>query len=242
MVRLPRNEKQTYRLISRPQMWPSGLTLAMTLTLNFQGQIWNWLYLCQKWSDCHETKSEHIIWILGLKCNHQIWPWPWPWPWIFKVKYEICYISTKSGPIATRRKANISIWTLGLKSDNGFAFGHDLDIWIFKVIYDLDHLMTKVRCKDLPDSGWGDFSCRRAVDSSSFFSCDQAALQMVFSVCLSVCPSVHLSVCPSHLFDYVPIIVSSWNFQELLPMTDVRSMQKVKVRGQRSRSQRSRPI
>ena len=52
------------------------------------------------------------------------------------------------------------------------------------------------------------------------FSCDQAALQMVFSVC------------PSHLFDYVPIIVSSWNFQELLPMTKVRSMQKVKVKGQ----------
>ena len=65
------------------------------------------------------------------------------------------------------------------------------------------------------------------------FSCDQAALQMVFSVCPSVCLS--------HLFDYVPIIVSSWNFQELLPMTKVRSMQKVKVRGQRSRSQRSQP-
>ena len=167
MVRLPRNEKQTYRLISRPQMWPSGLTYAMTLTLNFQGQIWNWLYLCQKWSDRHETKSEHIDWTLGLKCDHQIWPWPWPWPWIFKVKYEICYISTKSGPIATRRKANISIWTLGLKFDNGFDFGHDLDIWIFKVICDLDHLVTKVRCKDLPDSDRGDFSCRRAVDSSS---------------------------------------------------------------------------
>ena len=69
------------------------------------------------------------------------------------------------------------------------------------------------------------------------FSCDQAALQTVFSVC----PSVRLSVCPSHLFDYVPIIGSSWNFQELLPMTNVRSMQKVKVRGQRSRSQRSQP-
>ena len=39
MVRLPRNKKQTYRLNSRAQMWPSGLTLAMTLTLNFQGQI-----------------------------------------------------------------------------------------------------------------------------------------------------------------------------------------------------------
>ena len=50
----------------------------------------------------------------------------------------------------------------------------------------------------------------------------------------SVCPYVR----PSHLFDYVPIILSSQNFQESLPMTKVTSMQKVKVRGQRSRSQR----
>ena len=118
MVRLPRNEKRTHRLNSRPQMWPSDLTL----TLNFQGQIWNLLYLNQKWSDCHETK------------------------------------------------ANISIWTLDLKFDNGFDLGHDLDIWIFKVICDLDHLVTKVRCKHLPDSDQGDFSCRRAVDSSSSLS------------------------------------------------------------------------
>ena len=47
------------------------------------------------------------------------------------------------------------------------------------------------------------------------------------------------SVCLWCLFHYVPIIVSSWNFQELLPMTRVMCMQKVKVRGQRSRSQRS---
>ena len=164
-------------------MWPSGLTYAMTLTLNFQGQIWNWLYLCQKWSDCHETKSEHIDWTLGLKCDHQIWPWPWPCPWIFKVKYEICYISTKSGPIATRRKANISIWTLGLKFDNGFDLGHDLDIWIFKVICDLDHLVTKVRCKDLPDSDRGDFSCWRAVDSSSYSIYRQAAVSFLMIGC-----------------------------------------------------------
>ena len=56
-------------------------------------------------------------------------------------------------------------------------------------------------------------------------SCDQAALWTVFSVRPSVC----LSVCLSHLFDYVPVIVSSWNFQELFPMTKVTSMQKVKV-------------
>ena len=80
MVRLPRNEKQTYRLISR------------------------------------------------LKCDHRVWPWPWPWPWIFKVKYRICYISAKNGPIATKRKANISI---ELKASNvtiRFDLGHDLDL------------------------------------------------------------------------------------------------------------------
>ena len=65
-----------------------------------------------------------------------------------------------------------------------------------------------------------------------------AATKQLYEWCfLSVC----LSVCPSHLFDYVPIIVSSWNFQELLPRTRVTSMQKVKVRGQGSRSQRSQP-
>ena len=109
MVGLPRNEKQTHRLNSRLQMGPWGLTLAMTLTLNFQGQISNWLYLSQKWSDWHETKSKYIDWSQDLKCDHQVCPWSWPWPWIFKVKYGIGYISAKYGPIATKRKANTSI-------------------------------------------------------------------------------------------------------------------------------------
>ena len=81
----------------------------VTLTFSFQGQIWNLLYLSQKWSNCHETKSKHIDWTLRLECDHQVWPWPWPWPWIFKVKYGIGYISVKNGTIATKRKANISI-------------------------------------------------------------------------------------------------------------------------------------
>ena len=34
------------------------------------------------------------------------------------------------------------------------------------------------------------------------------------------------------IVDYVPVIVSSWNFQELLPLTDVMSMQKAKIKGQ----------
>ena len=35
LVRLPQNEKQTYWLNSRPQMWPMALTLATTLTFEF---------------------------------------------------------------------------------------------------------------------------------------------------------------------------------------------------------------
>ena len=62
------------------------------------------------------------------------------------------------------------------------------------------------------------------------FSCDQAALLMVQSVCPSVC-----------LLHLLTMFPSSWNFQEFLPRTEVTSMQKVKVRGQRSRSQRSAP-
>ena len=57
----------------------------------------------------HVWKSKYIDWTHGLECDHWVWPWPWPWPWIFKVKHGICYISTKNGPIATKRKANISI-------------------------------------------------------------------------------------------------------------------------------------
>ena len=135
MVRLPRNKKQIYRLNSRAQMWPSGLTLAMTLTLNFQGQIWNFLYLSQKWPDCHETKSKHIDWTLGLKCDHQFWPW------IFKVKYGISYISAKRGPIATNRKQTYRLnsrpqmWPMGLNLTITLTF----EFWRLTVTLSFDH-------------------------------------------------------------------------------------------------------
>ena len=70
MVRLPQNEKQTHWLNSWPQMWPSDLTLDVTLTLNFQGEIWIFIYPNQNWPDCHETKSKHI----DLNSRPQIWP------------------------------------------------------------------------------------------------------------------------------------------------------------------------
>ena len=143
MVPLPRNEKQTYWLNSRAQMWPSDLTVAMTLTLNFQGQIYNLLYLSQIWSDCLEIKSKHIDLTLGLKCDHRIRPWPWPWPWIFKVKNRICFISAKNGPIATKRKANISIQLQGLKCDHQVWPWQWPWPWIFKVKYGISYISAK---------------------------------------------------------------------------------------------------
>ena len=110
---------------------------------------------------------------------------------------------------------------------------------LINIIFPIQYIMR------VPQRYQNNLSKYFACQITSVFSCDQAALWMVQSVRLSVRPSVCLSVrpsvCLSHLFDYVPIILSSWNFQELLPVTKVTSMQKVKVRGQRSRSQRSQP-
>ena len=195
-------------------MWPSGLTLTMTLTLTFQGQIWNLLYLSQKWCDCHKTKANISI---GVKASNVTIEFDLGHDIdleFSRSNVEFAISLPKKGPIAPKRKANISIepWdsnvtrldltlaiTLTLNfqgkicnllylnekwSDcyttkskisielqapnvtNGFDLDHDLDIWIFKVKCDLDHLVTKVRRKDLPDRDWGDFRCRRAVDSS----------------------------------------------------------------------------
>ena len=45
----------------------------------------------------------YIIWVVfGLFSL-------WVLPWTFRVNYGICYISAKINPIATKRKANISI-------------------------------------------------------------------------------------------------------------------------------------
>ena len=113
--------------------------------------------------------------------------------------------------------------------------------WGKDVVIDLVSMERRRWCSRKIDVVKWNVLAKIFIFSNCIFSCDQAALWMVFSVRLSVCPSVRLSVRLSHLFDYVTIIVSSWNFQELSHWTRVRSMQKVKVRGQRSRSQRSRP-
>ena len=62
------------------------------------------------------------------------------------------------------------------------------------------------------------------------------------SVCLSVCPSVCLSVCLSVGHTFLTMFPSSYHHEIFRSYHhQVTSMQKVKVRGQRSRSQRSQP-
>ena len=53
---------------------------------------------------------------------------------------------------------------------------------------------------------------------SYIISCHQAALRTLQSVCPSVCLSICASVHLWHLFHNVFVIISSWNFQELLPL------------------------
>ena len=169
MVRFPWNEKQTHRLNYRPQMWPSGLTLAMTLTLNFQGQIWNLLYLSQKWSDCLETQSKHIDWSPGLKCDHQIWPLTMTLTLNFQGQiWNFLYLDQKWSDYHETKSKHID-WTPGLNCDQW--------VWPWSWPWHLNFQgqmwsrsgvrIYQIRCKDLPDSDRGDFRCR-AVDSSSF--------------------------------------------------------------------------
>ena len=95
-----------------------------------------------KWSDCHKTKSNHIDWTLALTFDHRVWPWLWPWPWIFEVKYRICYISAKNGPIATKRKANISTELQCLKCHHQVWPCPWPWPWIFKVKYGISYIST----------------------------------------------------------------------------------------------------
>ena len=64
--------------------------------------------------------------------------------------------------------------------------------------------------------------CGDRLDNYLFLAATKQLYEWYF---LSICPSVTP-------FDYVPTIISSWNFQELSRRTRVRSMIKVKVKGQ----------
>ena len=100
MVRLPRNEKQTYRLNSK----------ASNMTIRFK-------------------------------------PWTWPWPWIFKVKYEISYISATMVGLPRNEKQTYRLnsrpqmWPMGLTLTITviFEFWRSNVTLTFNHTHDLDH-------------------------------------------------------------------------------------------------------
>ena len=90
MVRLPRNKKQTYRMNSRPQMWPMGLTLAVTVIFEF----------------------------LRSNVAYTFWPYTWCWPRIFIIKFLNSFISewvgrltlNKGGGTRSFMTMTVTIW------------------------------------------------------------------------------------------------------------------------------------
>ena len=100
-VRLPRNEKQTYRLNSRPQMWPMGLTLTITLTfefwrlrvtLTFDHTQWPrpWIFMIKFWYSCISEWEGRLTLHKGggsrsfMTMTMTIW-WPRSGVWIYQI-------------------------------------------------------------------------------------------------------------------------------------------------------------
>ena len=114
----PSPPKNKHRFNDRFQIWPSILTLAMTLTLKFHGQIFD-LNLTIHFDfgqdlDLKLSRSNILLMPRGkmirLSRNEKpsmpidcqtlyiatfLLSWLWPWPYILKVKYSFCYISGK---------------------------------------------------------------------------------------------------------------------------------------------------
>ena len=88
-------ERNRYELIGCyiPILWPS----AMTLTLDFQGQILKMLYLRNGRADWHGTKRMWVDRILDSHCDFGLWPHPWPWPLIFKVDFYLAVSQEREG-------------------------------------------------------------------------------------------------------------------------------------------------
>ena len=106
-------------------MWPSDLTLAVTLILNFQGEIWIFIYLNQNWPDSHETKSKHI----DLNSRPQIWPMG------LTLAMTLIFEFWRSYVILTiwwpRSGVRIYQIVTGVTSDDGVPSTHLVGIWCY---------------------------------------------------------------------------------------------------------------
>ena len=153
-----------------PGLWICS-NLTLTPIINVTPVKYGICFISTKqWSDCHETKSKHIDWTLGLKCDHRLRPWLWPWPWVFKVKYGICHISAKNEAIVTKWKANMSI-ELKTSMAVEFDLDHDLERWGLRIY----RIVTVVTSN-------GNMPSTRQVDNRQCCQCLKLPLSNILSI------------------------------------------------------------
>ena len=160
----------------------------------FQGQTLFWPYLRNGWSDRCETKRKCIGWILDTICDLDLWPNSWPWPWMFQGQIQNSSFSGIVGLIDVKWKWSELIWywadcmtlpidhthdlNLGVeisRSESEIALSQEWDIRLTWNKKDMSHpfmtmiltSVTMVGWADVPDSDWGDFRRRLAIDISS---------------------------------------------------------------------------
>ena len=127
MVRLPQNEKQTYRLNSKV----SNVTIRFDLDLEVWPWPWPWIFKVKygisyisarsyliatkrKANISIEFQASNVtngfdldynldLWILKVKHDLDLWPHRWPWPWIFMVKFWNSCISEWEGRLTLHK-------------------------------------------------------------------------------------------------------------------------------------------
>ena len=125
------------------EIWASNATIGFDLDhdldLEFSRSNMEFAISQLEMARLPRKKSKHIYWTQGLKCDHGVWPWPWPWPRIFKVKYGICYITVKNGPIAANQKelyrlnSKLQMWPWGSTLAMTFTLNFQGQIWKFAI-------------------------------------------------------------------------------------------------------------
>ena len=121
------------RKLVRPTLWLSTLTSPVTLTLDFQGQIFKKLYLRNGSVSWYGMRGTWVYRMLNPLCNLELWSWPWT----SKVELWSSRISRIERPIDMKQKGWVGSWT------------HcDLDLltlpmtldWIFRVKFWNSHI------------------------------------------------------------------------------------------------------
>ena len=124
MVRLPRNEKQTYRLNSKASNVTIRFDLGHDLDLDFSRSNMEFpisqskgVPLPRKEKQTYRLNSRPQMWPMGLtfqdhnldlwnlkvKRDLDLWPHTWLWPWIFMVKFWNSCISEWEGRLTSHK-------------------------------------------------------------------------------------------------------------------------------------------